>query len=347
MTVAPTATASASSPVTGAVSAALPAASDLVALAAAREVGVAEVLSSLPPTVVAAFAALTQLGDAWLVFSLAALLYWRRPAVAADPRRAGAVLVAAGLVALALSVGLKSLFALPRPPGAGTATPPGWLPAALDAVYENAATGDGFGFPSGHAIATTVVYGTLATVLDRFGSRGRRVAVAAALVVAVALSRLVLGVHYLADVVAGVAAGLVGLAALLWLAGDPRSITPSRTLDQLRAFAVAGGLLVVAGAVAVAGGHAAEVFEAVVGLGAAVGGSVAWLAVDDDALDAPAVSWPAAILGLVVAGGAWAAAYALATSLAVGFLGSALAVGGVVAYPVAVTRATEQRRVEA
>ncbi|MFB6127204.1 MAG: phosphatase PAP2 family protein [Halolamina sp.] len=326
----------------GTASAALGEVAGEAVAAASRGVGVMEVLSALPPTVVAVFAALTQLGDAWFVFAFGALVYWRRPSLATAPRRAGALVVATGLLALGLSTGLKSLFAMARPPGAGTATPPGWLPTAIAGVYENAATGDGFGFPSGHAIAATAVYGTLAAVLDEFDRR-RRLAAAAALVVTISASRLVLGVHYLVDVVAGVGAGLAGVALLLWTTGyEAADGAPSRSLRPTRAFAVVAGVLVAAFAVAAAGGHAEEAFEAVVGLGAALGAALAWRVAGDEATTRPAVSWPAAAVGLVVTGAAWAGAYALASSLVVGFLGSVVAVGGVVAYPALTGRATER-----
>ena len=78
------------------------------------------------------------------------------------------------------------------------------------------ATAFGKSFPSGHAMGATVVYGALLvafwTLLPR---RARRPALAAtvALVLAVGTSRLLLGVHFLTDVVGGY---LLGLA---WLSG--------------------------------------------------------------------------------------------------------------------------------
>lgn len=73
-----------------------------------------------------------------------------------------------------------------------------------------------YSFPSGHALAATVFYGVLACYLwTRAESAPQRLAVAlgALLMVAlVAFSRLYLGVHYLTDVMAGVAEGLGWLA---------------------------------------------------------------------------------------------------------------------------------------
>jgi membrane-associated phospholipid phosphatase len=87
-----------------------------------------------------------------------------------------------------------------------------------------------YSFPSGHALGATAAYSALAVVLACATSdRGRRVALfaaAAAIVVVVAASRVILGVHFLLDVVAGIAGGIALLSALL-LAGRDRSL-PSR-----------------------------------------------------------------------------------------------------------------------
>ena len=73
-------------------------------------------------------------------------------------------------------------------------------------------------FPSGHAMGSLVGYGMLAYVLMLL-ARGKRdtqrwIAIgAAALILAIGLSRLYLGVHYFSDVVGGYAAGLLLLSA--------------------------------------------------------------------------------------------------------------------------------------
>jgi len=73
-------------------------------------------------------------------------------------------------------------------------------------------------FPSGHAMGSLVGYGMLAYVLMLL-ARGKRdtqrwiAAAAAALIVAIGVSRLYLGVHYFSDVVGGYAAGLLWLSA--------------------------------------------------------------------------------------------------------------------------------------
>jgi undecaprenyl-diphosphatase len=80
------------------------------------------------------------------------------------------------------------------------------------------AVATGGSFPSGHAMNSTIVYGTLFALSALAWSRPvrRRVATAAsALVAAIAASRVYLGVHYPSDVVVGVLLGLVWLAVVV------------------------------------------------------------------------------------------------------------------------------------
>jgi undecaprenyl-diphosphatase len=76
-----------------------------------------------------------------------------------------------------------------------------------------------YSFPSGHTVAATLVYGFVACYLVRhLRSPAARIGVvfAAALLVAlVAVSRMVLGVHYLSDVLAAVAEGCAWLAVCI------------------------------------------------------------------------------------------------------------------------------------
>lgn len=74
----------------------------------------------------------------------------------------------------------------------------------------------GKSFPSGHAMMSLVVYGGLLLVFLPVVHRRWRVTVVAcvtALVAAIGLSRLALGVHFVSDVVAGWVMGLAWLAA--------------------------------------------------------------------------------------------------------------------------------------
>jgi undecaprenyl-diphosphatase len=83
-----------------------------------------------------------------------------------------------------------------------------------------------YGFPSGHAMSATLLYGFLAAfgVRKVQAWRWRVLAVLAAglLVVLIGFSRLSLGVHSLSDVLAGMAAGSAWLALCLTAVGTLR-----------------------------------------------------------------------------------------------------------------------------
>lgn len=145
----------------------------------------------LPEPAVEAFVPITDLGDPLFFVVLVAVVYWL-----GDHRR-GTMLIGATLLILGITVGLKELFAMPRPP----------IEVAL-------VVDEGYGLPSGHAAGAVVVYGTLAALYD-VGPRRVRYVGAAAIAGLVAASRVVLGVHYLGDVVAGVLLGCVVLLAVL------------------------------------------------------------------------------------------------------------------------------------
>ena len=73
-----------------------------------------------------------------------------------------------------------------------------------------------YSFPSGHAMASTVFYGLLAIYASANASQRHAVYVAIAaavfMVVLVSFSRIYLGLHYLSDVVGGIAEGIAWLA---------------------------------------------------------------------------------------------------------------------------------------
>lgn len=138
-------------------------------------------------------------------------------------RDRGAHLFGVVIGGFALLAGLKAALALSRP-------------SETLHLIETATTG----FPSGHALGATLVYGGLALALDT-GTRRARIAAVVPLVVAVSLSRVVLGVHYLIDVGVGAAVA----ATYLWLMerytrGDPTRAFVVATL--LSALAVVAGI---------------------------------------------------------------------------------------------------------
>lgn len=153
-----------------------------------RSIGAIQALQQLVPGwMIPLFIFITYLGSLWVIIPLLTVLYWRW-----DRERA-AFVGSAVLGGFALAFTLKHVFKLPRPP------------ISLHLIHAT-----GYGFPSGHALDSTVTYGSLATVV-RAGTRWRRILFAASLIGLVALSRVVLGVHYGVDVVVGIGLGLLYL----------------------------------------------------------------------------------------------------------------------------------------
>jgi undecaprenyl-diphosphatase len=74
----------------------------------------------------------------------------------------------------------------------------------------------GYSFPSGHAMMSVVAFGALAYAVIRLTGNRRlhsvALALASCLVAAISVSRVYLGVHWLSDIAAGIAAGVVWLA---------------------------------------------------------------------------------------------------------------------------------------
>lgn len=69
----------------------------------------------------------------------------------------------------------------------------------------------GYSFPSGHAMGSTMVFGALAYLAIRhFRTRNLRsfwVALSLSMIIAISFSRIYLGVHWMSDILAGIAAG--------------------------------------------------------------------------------------------------------------------------------------------
>jgi membrane-associated phospholipid phosphatase len=234
-----------------------------------RGIGASELLARLPETATAVAGVVTQLGDTWFVLVAVGALFvfgTRDRSLTDDPARDCAFLFALAVGAYSMTAVLKHAFALPRPPGAGTATPPAWLPALGHAAYESLVTASGYGFPSGHALKTTAFYGGGALVLNVW-DRNRRLVVAGTVTAAVAASRVVLGVHYAVDVVVGVVVGAAFLVGALRVTRRrPASALALSTVLGALAFATAGdqrsGLALSAAAAGLTVWVATERFEA-------------------------------------------------------------------------------------
>ena len=143
-----------------------------------------------------------------LVALLAALLLAR-----SGRRRLALFVVVARVGAMVLSSALKLAVDRARP-----------------VFDEPVATALGASFPSGHALGSAAFYVTGAVLLQPYGRRDRLLLGAAVGVAGlVALSRVLLGVHYPSDVCAGLAIGL-GWAALCtavfaaWRADEGRPV---------------------------------------------------------------------------------------------------------------------------
>lgn len=173
------------------------------------------------PALRTAMKVVTSLGSVVGIFVAAAIVAawtWVRRS-----RALGAVLVAVAIVAESLNQGLKFLFRRDRPD------------AFFDVVPLTT-----YAFPSGHAMASTAVYGMIAIIVARL-----RPALAPLLwiatpllVLAIGASRIILGVHWTTDVLAGFAAGalvlVAGKLALYHVPARPASYPTERSHERPR-----------------------------------------------------------------------------------------------------------------
>jgi len=125
----------------------------------------------------------------------------------------GAVVVALARVGeLVCESVVKVLIARPRP-----------------ALVHPVALASGYSFPSGHAGGSAAVYGALVLVVFAGVARWARLMLAtgtALLIGAVAVSRVLLGVHYPSDVAAGLALGLAWASGATLVTNLPRRTLP-------------------------------------------------------------------------------------------------------------------------
>lgn len=296
-----------------------------------HDLGVTDALRALPDVVVLLFALVTQLGDVWfyvLALTLAYAFAGSFPLVGSVlDRRRVAVLVAIALGAIALSAGAKEVFVHPRPTDAETLRDIVWLPVWLVPLFEKFATAEGYSFPSGHATGSAAVYGGAALLLE-YGRRRVRYLVAGTIVALIAASRIVIGVHFLGDVLVGVAVGL----AYLWLVYR----VADRGANPTPAFSLALLVAVIAAAVRFSPATASA-------LGAALGARITWPVIDDRVTRDAVTRGEGAVtatVALPLAGGLIAASVALDGAVA-GFVGNALALAVLLGAPLLARRLLE------
>ncbi len=179
----------------------------------------------------------TELGGSTGLIVILAVIYWL------THRHETALVASYAVVGVGVIIFLKGLFAMPRPP---------------ESVYLAPLTDDPYGFPSGHAFMAVVVYGGLLVTFDRLRDL-RAVAAVGTLIVLISLSRVVLGFHYLGDIIAGATLGVLVLGIL------------HRLVDGVPARGFAIGVVVSLPAIAISNAEA----YALVALGAAIGGVLA------------------------------------------------------------------------
>jgi len=173
------------------------------------------VRAAVPDIGIRFFELVTHLGDGAVLIAFGTLLYWFG---GESNRRTRAIVIAVGLAGFAISVGMKGMFLRPRPELAGGYS--------------------GYSFPSAHALGAAAFYGTLASV-GTVGTRRLRYVVASVVIALVAASRVVIGVHFVGDVIVGVAIGL----ALVALVVSVRTPDPEWIFVLAFGIALAGYLL--------------------------------------------------------------------------------------------------------
>ncbi len=170
---------------------------------------------ALPEVLIDFLAVMTRFGDGATVVVFTILFFWF--GAESDWQRRG-MLMAIAIATLAINAGLKGTLDVARP-----------LFAAQEAGDPLAFAPDmypGLSTPSAHAMGAAAIYGGLAALMD-VGKKWQRYLVAAFIIVSVALSRVVLGLHYVGDVILGVALGLLLVYVGLWLEKqDDRTILP-------------------------------------------------------------------------------------------------------------------------
>ncbi|SDQ60122.1 phosphatase PAP2 family protein [Natronobacterium texcoconense] len=195
------------------------------------------VRAALPDPAIPFFETVTHLGDGATLLVLLATMYWFG---AASSRRTRALVIGIGLLGFSVSAGLKGAIAAPRP----------------DVTFTHAVFSP-YSFPSGHALGSATVYGAIAVYAELWTKRVRYL-LAGTIIVLVSLSRVVIGAHFLGDVLAGMILGIAIVALVYYADPDP------------------GYTFVLAGAIAVLSFAFGSTHYTTLTTGAAIGAALAW-----------------------------------------------------------------------
>lgn len=138
------------------------------------------------------FLNITHITDHSVYFLLASLIYW------CYSKKMGIRVMYVILLSAYVAILAKNLFGLPRPS------------QVFHKIPEN-----GFGFPSGHAMVSSGLWGYLSYTIRKQGV----VLIGIFTIILVSVSRIYLGVHYVGDILGGILFGL--FVAWLYIKYDP------------------------------------------------------------------------------------------------------------------------------
>lgn len=186
----------------------------------------------------------------------------------------------------AIMVAIKGLTDVSRPP-VGPAIDPASLPTVVRIVYEPLLIIDTTSFPSGHAIAATIVWTMFYLETDIASERIRGV-IAIGMIGLVSLARVAGGIHFPIDVIAGVAIGAVYLV----LAFQCRSMLIERIRDR-----AVVAMFVIAAAMSTIAYSLNPQIDTLALVGGALGAAIAW-----ERTPPPRDPWPRSIRTVGFAG---------------------------------------------
>ncbi len=163
-------------------------------------------------TVMTAITYLDEAGAIWIAIGLILLLFKKTRIAGLD------VLLALGLCYLLNDFLIKPLIARPRP----------WV--AIEGFDSLIRHPSGTSFPSGHALTS---FSSAYAAAKRLGKKGAWCFLPAALI---AISRPWLGVHFITDILAGAAIGVLGAMLVLWLREKilplEKKLTPPKEAEE-------------------------------------------------------------------------------------------------------------------